>query len=344
MSDLYALSPNTAEKNADEKTGALDAGVLALDGEAEAARIGKFLVQSLRRLNRRGLVVGVSGGVDSAVCAALAVRALGAQRVFALLMPERDSADDSTGRGRRLCESLGVRYALEEITEPLAALGCYTRRDEAIARAVPGYAPGMRHKIVISAAENATIAHFNIVVEDASGRQTTTRLPLDAYLQVVAATNFKQRIRKTLEYYHGDRLNYAVLGTPNRLEYDLGFFVRGGDGLADLKPIAHLYKTQVYALAAHLGVPEEIRSQPPSTDTYSLPQTQEEFYYALPYDKADLALYALANGIDAAAAAPALGLRPEQVAHVYRDFEGKRRAAARGLAPALTLEETEARP
>jgi NAD+ synthase len=232
---------------------------------------------------------------------------------------------------------LGVRYALEVITEPLAAIGCYKRRDEAIVQAVPEYVAGMRHKIVISAADRATISFFNIVVENADGVQKTTRLPLEAYLQVVAATNFKQRIRKNLEYYHADRLNYAVLGTPNKLEYDLGFFVRGGDGLADIKPIAHLYKTQVYGLARHLGAPEEIRSQPPSTDTYSLPQTQEEFYYALPYDKADLALYAMLNGVGGAEAAPALGLTPEQAVHVFRDFEGKRRAAARGLSEPLRI-------
>lgn len=311
--------------------------VLDLDYAGEAARIEQFLLQSLRRLNRRGLVLGVSGGIDSAVCITLAVRAIGAQRVFALLMPEQDSADDSTGRGRRLCEHLGVRYALETITEPLAALGCYKRRDEAIAQAVPDYVPGMRHKIVISQAGEATIAHFNIVVETAPGQQKTTRLPLEAYLQVVAATNFKQRIRKNLEYYHADRLNYAVLGTPNKLEYDLGFFVRGGDGLADIKPIAHLYKTQVYALAKHMGVPEEIQRQQPSTDTYSLPQTQEEFYYALPYDKADLALYAMTNGVGPDAAAAALGITAAQAGHVFRDFDGKRRAGARGLSEALSL-------
>ena len=123
-----------------------------------------------------------------------------------------------------------------------------------------------------------------------------TRLPLQEYLQIVAATNFKQRIRKTLEYFHADRLNYAVVGTPNRLEYDQGFFVKNGDGAADVKPIAHLYKTQVYALARHLGLPEEICNGAPTTDTYSLPQGQDEFYFALPYDQMDLALWALNHG------------------------------------------------
>src|SRR3712207_2751309 len=139
------------------------------------------------------------------------------------------------------------------------------------------------------------------------------RLTPEAYRQLIAATSFKQRTRKMMEYYHADRLNYAVVGTPNRLEYDQGFFVKNGDGAADVKPIAHLYKTQVFQLAEHLGIPEVIRRRPASTDTYSMPQTQEEFYFALPYDMLDLCLYARNNGIAAGEVAGALGLAEEQV-------------------------------
>jgi NAD+ synthase len=147
------------------------------------------------------------------------------------------------------------------------------------------------------------------------------------YLQMVAATNFKQRTRKMMEYYHADRLHYAVAGTPNLLEYDQGFFVKQGDGAADFKPIAHLYKTQVYALAEHLGVPEEIRRRPPTTDTFSLAQSQEEFYFALPYAEMDLCLWAHDHGTPAAEVATALGLTPPQVVRVFKDIEAKRRVS-----------------
>jgi NAD+ synthase len=164
-----------------------------------------------------------------------------------------------------------------------------------------------------------------LTIQTPQGEQKTSRLPPAGYLQLVAATNFKQRFRKLMEYYHADRLHYAVAGTPNRLEYDQGFFVKQGDGAADLKPIAHLYKSQVFALAEYLGVPDEIRRRTPTTDTFSLPQTQEEFYFALPYDKMDLCLYARNHNIPAVAAAGALGLRPEQVERVYKDIDQKRR-------------------
>jgi NAD+ synthase len=164
------------------------------------------------------------------------------------------------------------------------------------------------------------------------------RLPLHAYLGIVAATNMKQRTRKQLEYYHADRLNFAVAGTPNRLEYDQGFFVKNGDGAADLKPIAHLYKTQVYQLAEFLGVPAEVRHRPPTTDTYSLPQTQEEFFFSLPYRQMDLCLYGLNQGLPPEAVAREAGLTPAQVERAYRDLEGKRRTARYLHEPPLLVE------
>jgi len=310
----------------------------SLDCFAEIARIDRFLADTTRQLNRRGVVLGVSGGIDSAVCAALAAHALGRQRVFALLMPERESSDAGTERGRRLCAALDIPHAFEDITASLEAQGCYRRRDEAIRRLFPAFATGWRHKIVV---KGTGVPHFDLIVEDPEGGRQSARLPADIAQQVIAATNFKQRTRKALEYYHAERLNYAVLGTPNRLEYELGFFVRGGDGLADVKPIAHLYKSEVYELAAHFGIAEEIRRQPPSTDTYTLPQTQEEFYFGLPTRRADQLLHALTSGLSAVEAARALDLDPAWVTRVFADFAGKRKVAARGLREAPVLSHLE---
>jgi NAD+ synthase len=319
----------------------LDRYVLDIDPAAEAARAEAFLRQSLPQLNKRGYVLGVSGGIDSSLCVALAARACGPDRVLALLMPERDSSEDSTVRARALCEVLGVRHILEPISDALEGVGCYRRRDDAIRRVLPEYRADWRHKIVVSAADEAVLPHFKLIAESPEGERRSVRLPVDVYLEVVAATNFKQRLRKTMEYFHADRLNYAVLGTPNKLEYDLGFFVRGGDGLADVKPIAQLYKTQVYALAAHVGVPGNILRQPPSTDTYSLPQTQEEFYFALPYDKADIVLYALDNAIPAAELAPELLMPVELAEKILNDFRRKQLIRRRLLSHSLTVEMAE---
>ena len=164
------------------------------------------------------------------------------------------------------------------------------------------------------------------------------RLSLDSYLGIVAATNCKQRARKMIEYYYADLYQYAVAGTPNRLEYDQGFFVKNGDGAADFKPIAHLYKTQVYQLAAHLGVPEEILRRPSTTDTYPLEQTQEEFYFALPVAKVDRCLYGKHNNVPAAELAAIAGMDEAQVQRAYAMIESKR-AVARYLRAAPLLVE-----
>jgi len=305
----------------------LDPNVLEMDND----RVIEHICTRLREIlsvdvSRRGFVVAMSGGIDSSVSSALCVKALGAQRVYGLMLPERDSADASTARGRQLAEHLKIKYEVFDIASTLEAIGCYRWRDEAIVKVFPQYGAGWKNKIVISGGLEGRVNHFQLVVQSPSGELLTERLALPQYLQIVAATNFKQRIRKTVEYFHADRLNYAVIGTPNRLEYDQGFFVKNGDGSADVKPIAHLYKTQVYALARHMQLPAEICSAIPTTDTYSLAQGQDEFYFALPYQQMDLALYALNHGYSAQALADAIGITEQQAVQVFRDIEAKRRA------------------
>jgi NAD+ synthase len=313
---------------------------LRLDAESAVAGLVDGLSELvLRRLRKRGAVVAVSGGIDSSVAAALSVRALGAERVLALLLPESESSDDTLELSNLLVSHLGVESVVEDITPLLEAAGCYRRRDEAIAQVVPGYGTGWRAKLVLpSVLGSERLPIFSVVVESPEGELTQARLTADAYRAVVAATSFKQRSRKMLEYYHADRLDRAVVGTPNRLEYDQGFFVKCGDGAADVKPLAHLYKTQVYQLAEHLGIPEEIRVRPPTTDTYSLPQSQEEFYFSVPYEVLDLCLYALNTGLPPASVTAASGLREEDVERVFRDIESKRRATWYLHAPPLLVE------
>jgi NAD+ synthase len=302
---------------------------LELDWQAETDRVAAAIREAMRtQLRRKGAVVGLSGGIDSSVVAALCVRALGADRVLGLFMPEADSEPESLALGNLLAKSLGIRTVTESLTSTLAAMGCYQRRDDAIRTVIPEYGPDWKCKIVLPGVlENRGFRLFSVVARAPDGREVTRRLPPEAYFGVVASTNFKQRLRATLEYYHADRLDYAVAGTPNRLEYDQGFFVKNGDGAADFKPIAHLYKTQVYRMAAHLGVPDEIRRRPPTTDTYSLPQSQDEFFFSLPYGRMDLCLYAHDHGVPADVVAGALGLTTEQAERVFADIESKRRAA-----------------
>lgn len=300
---------------------------LRLDAAAEVNRITAFIRQCISQdLRRQGGIVAMSGGIDSSVVAALAVRALGARRVLGLLLPEQESSGDSARLATLLARQLGIETITFNITPVLEAAGCYRDRNAAVQSLIPDFDPSGKFKIVLNPLDDgAAYRVFTVVAETADGREVRERATPQAYLGVVAATNFKQRVRKMTEYYHADRLNYAVLGTPNRLEYDQGFFVKLGDGAADLKPIAHLYKTQVYQLAEYLGLPEEIRMRPPTTDTYSLSQSQEEFYFSLPYAQMDICLYAKNHGIAAAEAAEATDLPVAVIERVFQDIDSKRR-------------------
>ena len=317
---------------------ALGPGVLDLDCQREVERITAFMRRALAGMHKRGVVLGLSGGVDSSVCAALAARALGPHKVLGLLMPEQDSSCQSTSLGAAVASHLGLRYETEDIAPALTALGCYARRDAAIRSVFPAYDSDWKNKIVIAGSKDGKVHFFDLVVQDPKGATARARLPLREYLQIVAATSFKQRVRKTVEYYHADRLNYAVLGTPNRLEFDQGFFVKNGDGAADLKPIAHLYKTQIYALARHLCLPDAVCTATPTTDTYSLPQGQDEFYFALPWAQMDLALWAFNADLPASQLAQTLGLPTEQAEQIYADIDAKRRSTHYLHQPAQLVE------
>jgi NAD+ synthase len=314
--------------------------VLKIDAPAVAVSVAEALRQQVMgTLRRRGAIVGLSGGIDSSVVAALSVKALGKERVLGVFMPERDSSDDALRLGRMLATHLGIEAVVEDIAPALQGLGCYARQNEAIRQVFPQYGDDWKCKITLpSILESDRLNVFQLTVQRPDGTTETSRMPLGAYLQLVAATNYKQRVRKMTEYYHADRLNYAVAGTPNRLEYDQGFFVKQGDGAADFKPIAHLYKTQVYALAHALDLPEEIRKRPPTTDTYSMAQTQEEFYFALPYDRMDLCLYGYNHSVPAAEVGPAVGLQGPQVERVYKDIEAKRRTTRYLHMPPVLIE------
>jgi len=323
-----------------DTTAAMSSHSLDIDASQVAGTIEEGIREVvLRRFRRKGAVVGLSGGIDSSVTAALCARALGKDHVLGVLMPEGESSPDSLEFANLVAKATGIPTVVENVGPALEAVGCYRRRDEAIRKIIPEYQTGWKSKIVLpNLVEGSFYQIFSVIAQSPSGEVRRARLTPEAYLGVVAATNFKQRMRKMLEYYHADRLWYAVAGTPNRLEYSLGFFVKNGDGSADFKPIAHLYKTQVYQLGRFLGVPEEILRRPPTTDTYSLEQSQEEFYFSLPLEKMDLCLYGKNIGARAEEVGSATNLSAEQVTRIFATIDSKLKATAYLQSPPQLIE------
>jgi NAD+ synthase len=281
----------------------------------------------LHRFKRNGAVVGISGGIDSSVCLALAAKAFGPEKVLGIMLPEKDSSPDSELLARELAAKFGVKAIKEEITDALSGFGCYGRRDEAVKRVFPEYDP-VKWQMKIGVRQSGLFSNlpplFYLTIIDQDGNVKDKMLPAKEYLQIVAASNFKQRTRMSMLYYHAEALYFAVIGTPNKHEQEQGFFVKYGDGAGDVMPIGNLYKTQVYQLAEYLGVPKEIIARTPTTDTYSAEQTQEEFFYQLPFNLMDRFWYGFENGYSPAEVAAVMGETTERVEALFRNFERRR--------------------
>lgn len=301
--------------------------IIIRDIEAMADHLGAMLKDEIFfKIRRKGAVVGISGGIDSSVTMALAAKYLEPQRVFGVMMPEKDSSPDSENLAEKLAAKFGVEAVVENIRPALEGFKCYERRDEAIKKVFPEFNPLTdKSKIGINQTglNQKLPPVFHLTVIDKSGTQQSKIIPVKEYLQIVAASNFKQRCRMSMVYYYAEKMHYAVLGTANKHEIDQGFFVKFGDGGADMYPLANLYKTQVYQLAAYLGVTQEIIDRTPTTDTYSAEQTQEEFFYQLPFDVMDLMWYGFENGYPTAEVAEVMGKTPEEVQIIFENFARK---------------------
>jgi len=313
---------------------------LMLDAEKESNRLVEFLRQSVvQTLHRRGAVVGISGGIDSSVVLALCVKTFGPDNIVALMLPEHESSPDSVSLAQALADQFGVKTILEDITPVLDGAGCYRRRDEAVRRLYPAYGKDWKVKITLpgSLLDEETLNVFRITVISPDGEEQSQRLPVREFLQIVAASNFKQRTRMNMLYYHAELHNYAVIGTANKNEHDLGFFVKYGDGGVDLQPIVHLFKSQVFQLAEYLQIPEEIQSRSPTTDTYSAGSTQEEFFFRLPFEILDLIWHGMDMNIPSSDVAQVLNLTSTQVERVWEDILRKQRTTAYLRTPILGL-------
>lgn len=279
-------------------------------------------------LRRKGAIIGISGGIDSSVALALAVRALGAENLLGVMLPEKDSSPESRILAQNLADKFGVKTVVEDISLALEGFHCYSRRDEAVKRVIQDYNPAtdkMKIGIPKNTSEKNLPPVFHITVVSVEGIVESKRLPINEYLQIVAASNFKQRSRMSMLYYYAELMHYAVIGTPNKHEYNQGFFVKNGDGAGDVMPIINLYKTQVFQLALHLGIPAEIIDRVPTTDTYSAEQTQEEFFYQLPFEEMDLLWYGWENNFPAKEVADTLGFTETMVMQDFKNFERKQK-------------------
>ncbi len=313
--------------------------ILKVDCRNEVERICSFIQQQVREMKRDGIVIGLSGGIDSALSAAICVKALSKEKVFGLILPEKESNPVSAEYATKHAKELGIETETIDITPTLEAFGTYAKRDNAIKKVFPEYNDNYKSKITLPANLLARDAFnfFTLKIDDGKGNIKSARLDKKTLNGIVAATDSKQRTRMMHLYYYAEKMNYIVCGTTNKTETLEGFFVKYGDGGVDIEPIAHLYKTQVYQLSEHLAVIREIIERAPSPDTFSFQVSDEEFYFRIPYAELDLLLYAWENNIPVEDVCKTMSLTGEQVQRAKRDFDAKYNATKhlRHLPPAL---------
>ena len=304
-----------------------DQSILNLDPEGEAQRICEFIrTQVFLRYKRKGVVVGLSGGVDSALLACLCVRALGADKVHGVLLPEKESSPESTDYGRKQAEALGISTEMIDISPMISAFAAYENRNQVISELCPEFDPAadtMKIFLPPDLLDRGSLNVFRLKVQKTDGREFSYRLKSEHLHKIVAAQNIKQRTRMVLLYFTAEKLHYVVGGTTNRSEMEQGFFVKYGDGGVDIEPLAHLYKTQVFQVSSHVGVIPEILERAPSPDTWPGVVTDEEFFFRMPFDILDLLLYAWTEGLSTETVGNALDLSTEQVDRAFRDFQSK---------------------
>jgi len=300
--------------------------IIRIDPERESAIVKEFMsAQTKKTPKRDGIIVGVSGGIDSAVVAALAVAAVGKEKVFGLILPEKDSSPDSARFARLVTDSLGIRHETMDLTGAVDSFGAYRVRDEIIRSIFPQYDESYRFNIRLpqNLLDVDRFNFYTLHIDDGRGNTAEKRLGKDQFLAITAAANVKIRSRMVALYFKGEQMNYMVAGTTNKTEFLLGDFCKFGDGGTDFECVSHLYKTQMYQLGEFFGTPREVMDRTPSPDTFSLAVSDKDFYFCLPFDILDPLLYAWEYKLDMNAVAEELGLKPEQIERAFRDFDSK---------------------
>ncbi len=254
-----------------------------------------------------GVLLGLSGGLDSSTVAYLCVEALGKDKVVGLILPERDSSPKNIDDALNLAKSLDIPHQKIDISPIIRDLGAYDliSHDEASDRTfIERLMNGRR---IIGGKDS--LSHN---VSSTIGPRSSVSSQIFSF-HALALT--KLRTRMMVLYFHATIKNYLVVGTTDRSEFSIGVYDRYGDGADDITILRHLYKTQIKQLAKHIGIPDHIVNKPSSGDLggMSLPN---EVFIGLSYRKLDDILCGINSGVADDVIASKSGVQPDIVESV----------------------------
>lgn len=261
-------------------------------------RIVNFIRSMIATYGYKGAVIGISGGVDSAVVGALSVQAIGRENVRGVLLPERDSSRETLKDSRMVCDYLQIQRTVTPITRILRSLGVYRLQPSTL------LIPRKIQEAYVRSKWKA-LGTDDVFLQDLRNSGSPE------FLKGLAYYRAKHRVRMICLYLEAERRAFAVIGTTNRTEFATGFYVKWGDDSADIEPILHLYKTQVYQLAEELGIPEKIRTKAPSPDL--VPGITDEYVLGMSYAELDRILTSMEQGHDLGRFEPPKVRRVEEI-------------------------------
>ncbi|MHC2994659.1 MAG: NAD(+) synthase [Candidatus Atribacteria bacterium] len=295
------MSDNLLEK--------LKAG-MEIEPEKVSLSLESFIKEYTQKLEREGAILGLSGGIDSAVIAVLCVRALGPKKTLALIMPEKDSKKEHTKDALNFARELNIETKLIDITPYLEELEIYKLfpLDKLLSWGrLKGALIRKAYHFYERKTEKRPFSESLLGFKDKEYSSYIAKG--NAYYRV------KHRLRMILLYLFGELENRLVVGAANKSEYKIGYFVKHGcDDATDIMPLLNLYKTQVRELARYLNIPSRIIKKPPSPDI--MPGLADEEVIRISYEKMDLILLALEKGLKLSDIVKALEIEEDEVIYI----------------------------
>jgi NAD+ synthase len=294
--------------------------ILELDYRSISEKIEDFIRRIVQVCEKDGVIVGLSGGVDSSTTATLSVRALGRDRVFGLLMPERDSDPQRFKDAKQLASKLKIEHEILDLTPILREIGVYD--------ILPDETSKNKKLLKERISELERVSTFELKPE---------YLPIISIKSGRRGWRFavpKLRLRSIMLYFYALPRNLLVAGTTCKSEYLTSFYDEHGDGACDIAPIKGLYKTQVRQLARYLGVSESIISKPSSFDLFPSPKFTDEALMGISYETLDSILFYLEKEMKISEIARELDVNEDTVKRVENTVEmGKLRREMPFAAP-----------